>query len=71
MDGREAAEKSPLHAALRFHHGQPMIYSTIAKRMYVQTNDSLETPLFQEITQDFEDCLCCDDWEPWTEPPPN
>jgi len=71
MDGREAATKSFLHAALRFHHGQPMIYSTIAKKMYVQTNDSLEMPVFEEITREFEDCLRCDDWEPWVEPPPN
>lgn len=71
MDGREAATKSPLHAALRFHQGQPMIYSTVAKRMYVQTNDSLVMPLFEEITREFEECLRCDDWEPWDEPRPN
>lgn len=71
MDGREAATKSVYHAALRFHHGQPMIYSTLAERMFVQTNDSLLKPVFEEITLEFEDCLSCDDWEPWSDPPPN
>lgn len=71
MDGREAASKSLLHAALRFHHGQPMIYSTIAKRMFVQINDSLVDPVFEEITQELEDCLRCDDWEPWVDSLPN
>jgi len=55
MDGREAATKSAYHAALRFHHGQPMIYSTLAERMFVQTNDSLLKPVFEEITLEFED----------------
>jgi hypothetical protein len=71
MNGIEAASKSFFHVALRFHDGQPMIYSTIAKRMFVQTNDSLVTPVFEEITWELEDCLSCDDWEPWTEPLPN
>jgi hypothetical protein len=71
MDGIEAATKSHFHAALRFHHGQPMIYSTTAKKMFVKINDSLVKPIFEEITQEFEDCLNCDDWEPWVDSPPN
>ncbi len=71
MYGREAAKRSHLQAALRFHHGQPMIYSTIAKRMFVQINDSLVDPIFEEITSELEECLDCDDWEPWDDPPPN
>lgn len=71
MDGKEAARRSRLRAALRFHDGQPMIYSTIAKRMFVQINDSLIDPVFEEITSELEDCLNCDDWEPWDEALPN
>jgi hypothetical protein len=71
MNGTEAAQKSRLHAALRFDHGQPMIYSTIAKKMFVQLNDSLVRPTFEEITLELEDCLRCDDWEPWDDPSPN
>ncbi len=71
MDGRNAARRSHLQAALRFHHGQPMIYSTIAKRMFVQINDSLVDPIFEEITSELEDCLSCDDWEPWDDELPN
>ncbi len=71
MSGREAASRSPFHAALRFHDGQPVIYSTIVERMYVQTNYSLEKPVFEEITWDFEELLSCEDWEPWDEPKPN
>ena len=71
MDGIEAATRSLYHAALRFDCGQPMIYSIIAKRMFVQINDSLVKPIFREITVDLEDCLKCDDWEPWGEPAPN
>jgi hypothetical protein len=48
-----------------------MIYSTLAKRMFVQLNDSLVKPIFEEITWELEDCLRCDDWEPWDDPPPN
>jgi hypothetical protein len=66
MYGRTAASKSHFRAALRFHDGQPMIYSTIAKRMFVQTNDSLVAPVFEEIQPELiEDCLSYDDWEPW------
>ncbi len=68
MYGREAASKSILHVAVRFQNGQPVIYSTIADRMYVQTNDSLEMPVFEEITQEFENYLNCNDWEPLTDP---
>ena len=68
MDGRKAATQSPLHAALRFRDGQPMIYSTIANRMFLQINDSLTEPLFVEITSGMEECLKCEDWEPWEEP---
>lgn len=68
MVGREAAAKSFSCAALRFHYGQPMIYSTIAEKMYVQTNSSLVKPIFEEVTWDFEDCLQRDDWEPLEEP---
>jgi hypothetical protein len=71
MDGRQAARRSHLQVALRFHFGQPMIYSTIAERMFVQINDSLLHPIFQEITSEFEDCLNCDDWEPWEQELPN
>ena len=71
MTGIEAATKSPFCAALRFDHGQPMIYSTIANRMFVQTNKSLERPVFEEITLEIEVCLSYDDWEPWGEPAPN
>lgn len=72
MHGRRAATKSLLHAALRFHHGQPMIYSTIAEKIFVQTNNSLETPVFVEIeSESVEDCLACSDWEPWDEDPAN
>ncbi|HEU5403397.1 MAG TPA: hypothetical protein VFU86_18720 [Terriglobales bacterium] len=71
MDGRQAADQSHLHVALRFHFGQPMIYSTIAKRLFVQINDSLADPIFEEVITDLEDCLNCDDWEPWDEPLPN
>jgi hypothetical protein len=48
-----------------------MIYSTIAKKMFIQTNDSLVTPVFEEITGECEDYLNRDDWEPWDEPRPN
>ena len=71
MDGRKAAQASHLQAALRFHHGQPMIYSTIAKRMFVQINDSLLDPIFEEITSGVDECLNREDWEPWDEGPPN
>lgn len=72
MDGRRAATESLLHTALRFHNGQPMIYSTIAEKMFVQTNNSLEMPVFEEIGPDsIEDYLNFDDWEPWDEVPPN
>jgi hypothetical protein len=68
MYGRVAASKSHFRAALRFHHGQPMIYSTIAERIFVQTNDSLLAPVFEEIQPDgVEACLRYDDWEPWEE----
>jgi hypothetical protein len=71
MGGIEAATKSGFRAALRFHNGRPMIYSTIAKKMFIQTNDSLVTPVFEEITGECEDYLNRDDWEPWDEPRPN
>ncbi len=48
-----------------------MIYSTIAKRMFVQINDSLVDPMFEEITSELEECLSCDDWEPWDDALPN
>jgi hypothetical protein len=45
-----------------------MIYSTIAERIFVQTNDSLLAPVFEEIQPDgVEACLRYDDWEPWEE----
>jgi hypothetical protein len=70
MDGRTAASTSPLQAALRFHCGQPMIYSTIAKRMFIQINDSLVDPLFTEVENaSIQDYLGCDDWEPWEDIP--
>ncbi len=72
MDGRTAASTSPLQAALRFHLGQPMIYSTIAKKMFIQINDSLVGPLFTEVGRDsIQEYLACDDWEPWDEGLPN
>jgi hypothetical protein len=72
MDGREAAASSPLRAALRFHCGQPMIYSTIAKRMFIQINDSLVKPMFTEVEREsVQDYLGYDDWQPWDEAPPN
>lgn len=72
MDGRKAAATSPLRAALRFHCGQPMIYSTIAKRMFIQINDSLVEPRFTEVERDsVPDYLSYDDWEPWDTAPPN
>jgi hypothetical protein len=71
MQGRQAAMKSHLHAALRFHNGRPMIFSTIANKVFVQINDSLEEPLFQEITDEIEYCLSCDDWEAWEGSAPN
>ncbi len=65
MDGRRAATVSLLHTALRFERGRPMIYSELAEKMFVQTNDSLEVPVFEEIRRDFiEDYLSCNDWEP-------
>jgi hypothetical protein len=34
--------------------------------MFVQTNDSLVAPVFEEIQPELiEDCLSYDDWEPW------
>ena len=71
MGGIEAATKSGFHTALRFDNGQPMIYSTIAKKMFIQTNDSLVTPVFEEITRECEEYLSRDDWEPRGEPRPN
>ena len=71
MDGKQAASRSHLRAALRFHEGQPMIYSTIANKMFVQINESLTEPLFEEITDGMDECLSCEDWEPWEEPPVN
>jgi hypothetical protein len=72
MNGRRAANKSRFRAALRFDNGQPMIYSTIAERIFVQVNDSLRKPVFEEIERgSIDDCLDHDDWEPWEEPPPN
>jgi hypothetical protein len=72
MYGRLAASKSHFRAALRFHNGQPMIYSTIAERIFVQTNDSLVAPTFEEIQADtIEECLSFDDWEPWEDSPTN
>lgn len=65
MDGRCAATVSLLHTALRFERGQPMIYSTVAEKMFMQTNDSLEAPIFEEIQRDcINDFLNCNDWEP-------
>ncbi len=65
MDGRSAATVSLLHTALRFERGQPMIYSTVAEKMFMQTNNSLEAPLFVEIQRDcIDDYLSCNDWEP-------
>ena len=72
MDGRKAATESLLHTALRFDHGQPMIYSTLAEKMFVQTNDSLDVPVFEEILRDsIDDYLNYNDWEPLDESPPN
>ncbi len=72
MNGRRAAAVSLLHTALRFERGQPMIYSLLAEKMFVQTNDSLEAPVFEEIQRDvIEDYLRCDDWEPLDESPSN
>jgi hypothetical protein len=72
MDGRTAASTSPLQAALRFHFGQPMIYSTIAKKMFIQINDSLVDPLFTEVEHEsVPDYLGYDDWEPWDAERPN
>ncbi len=72
MTGREAASTSPLQAALRFHFGQPMIYSTIAEKVFIQINDSLLAPLFTEVEhQSVHDYLGYDDWEPWDEGPVN
>lgn len=66
MTGSDAASTSPLQAALRFHFGQPMIYSTIAKRIFIQINDSLADPLFTEVDRDsVYEYLAYDDWEPW------
>ncbi len=65
MDGRSAATVSLLHTALRFECGQPMSYSTVAEKMFVQTNDSLEAPVFEEIQRNsIDDYLSCNDWEP-------
>lgn len=72
MDGRTAASSSSLCAALRFHFGQPMIYSTIAKRMFIQINHSLVDPLFTEVeTESIHEYLGYDDWEPWDVGLPN
>lgn len=72
MDGRSAATVSLLHTALRFERGQPMIYSLLAEKMFVQTNDSLEAPVFEEIQRDvIEDYLSCNDWEPLDGPSSN
>jgi hypothetical protein len=72
MEGRRAAAESLLHAALRFHDGQPMIYSTIAEKIFIQMNDSLEAPVFEQIDRgSVEDLLSRDDWEPWDEIRPN
>ena len=49
-----------------------MIYSTIAEKIFVQTSNSLETPVFVEIeSESVEDYLACSDWEPWDEDPAN
>lgn len=72
MTGREAASSSRFQAALRFHLGQPMIYSTIAKKVFIQINDSLAEPLFSEVEREsINEYLGYDDWEPWDEAPPN
>lgn len=72
MEGRRAAAESLLHVALRFQNGHPMIYSTVAEKIFVQMNDSLEKPLFRQIDGDsVEDFLRQDDWEPWDEVRPN
>lgn len=68
MDGRRAATVSLLHTALRFERGQPMIYSILAEKIFVQTNDSLEAPVFEEIQRECIDgYLSCNDWEPLDE----
>ena len=49
-----------------------MIYSTIAKRMFIQINNSLVEPRFTEVERDsVQDYLGYDDWEPWDAAPPN
>jgi hypothetical protein len=49
-----------------------MIYSTLAKKMFIQINDSLVEPLFTEVEREaIPKYLLCDDWEPWKDGPIN
>lgn len=71
MNAIEAADKSQYKAAVRQQNGKPMIYSTIAKRMFLQTSLPGSEPVFQEIKAEYVDSfLSYADWEPWDRPLP-
>jgi hypothetical protein len=72
MTATEATAQSPYNAAVRQHNGQPMIYSTIARRMFLQSSRPGDEPVFEEVTADeMHSYLGYEDWRPWDKPLPS
>jgi len=69
MKATEACAHSQYQAAVRQQNGKPMIYSTLAKRMFLQT--SIAPAEFQEVKKEYVDSfLNYADWQPWDKPLP-
>lgn len=71
MKATVACAQSQYLAAVRQHNGKPMIYSSLAGRVFLQTSVPGAPPEFQEVKREYVDSfLNYADWQPWDKPLP-